>query len=149
MVFHGETEEDFNDTLDVVKKINYEQVYMFIYSRRVGTPGDKMENQIPEEIKHKRFNKLKELVEKQTEQNGNKYVGTIQKVLVEGISKNNSEMLTGRTDTNKVVIFSGNKELIGQMINVKIVRNAIWYLQGEICRGDFNRPLFEGITINM
>ena len=129
--FPGETEEDFEDTLDVVRKMNYEQVYMFIYSRRVGTPGDKMENQIPEEIKHKRFNKLKELVEEQTEQNGDKYVGTKQRVLVEGISKNNNEMLTGRTDTNKVVIFSGAKELIGQILDVKIVRNAIWYLQGE------------------
>ena len=53
--YYFETEEDFEHTLDVVRKINYEQIYMFIYSRRVGTPGDKMENQIPEEIKHKRF----------------------------------------------------------------------------------------------
>lgn len=130
--FPGETEEDFEDTLDVVRKMNYEQVYMFIYSRRVGTPGDKMENQISEEIKHKRFNRLKALVEEQAEENGEKYVGTKQKVLVEGTSKNNDEMLTGRTETNKVVIFSGNKELIGQIIDVKIVRNALWYLQGEI-----------------
>ena len=130
--FPGETEEDFEDTLDVVRKMNYEQVYMFIYSRRVGTPGDKMENQVPEEIKHKRFDRLKALVEKQTEQNGEKYVGTKQKVLVEGTSKNNEEMLTGRTATNKVVVFDGERELIGQVIDVKIVRNAVWYLQGEI-----------------
>ena len=61
--FPGETEEDFEDTLDVVEKVNFEQVYMFIYSRRVGTPGDKMLNQIPDEIKHKRFDRLKQLVE--------------------------------------------------------------------------------------
>ena len=129
--FPGETEEDFEDTLDVVRKMNYEQVYMFIYSRRVGTPGDRMENQIPEEIKHKRFDRLKALVETQTEQNGEKYVGTKQKVLVEGTSKNNEEMLTGRTETNKVVVFEGDRELIGKVIDVKIVRNAVWYLQGK------------------
>ena len=67
--FPGETEEDFEDTLDVVRKVNFEQVYMFIYSRRVGTPADKMENQIPEEIKHKRFDRLKKLVESGIEVN--------------------------------------------------------------------------------
>ncbi len=63
--FPGETDEEFEDTLDVVEKVNFEQVYMFIYSRRVGTPADKMENQVPEEQKHIRFNKLKMLVEQQ------------------------------------------------------------------------------------
>ena len=92
--FAGETEEDFEDTLDVVKKVGFEQVYMFIYSRRVGTPGDKMENQIPEEIKHKRFDKLKELVENQIVENNQSYVGTKQKVLVKGTSKNNDKMLS-------------------------------------------------------
>ena len=80
--FPGETEEDFEDTLDVVKKVCFEQVFMFIYSRRVGTPADKMENQVPEEIKHERFNRLKELVESQIELNNKKFVGTKQKVLV-------------------------------------------------------------------
>ena len=129
--FPGETEEEFEDTLDVVRKVCFEQVYMFIYSRRVGTPGDRMENQIPEEIKHKRFNRLKELVESQIEQNNQKYVGTMQKVLVEGPSKNNPELLTGRTDSNKVVIFKGEKELINKVIDLKIVSEHMWYLRGE------------------
>ena len=130
--FPGETEEEFEDTLDVVRKVRFEQVYMFIYSRRVGTPGDKMENQIPEEIKHKRFDRLKALVESQIEENNQKYVGTIQKVLVEGTSKNNEKMLTGRTDSNKVVIFEGDKSLINQMIELKIVSEHMWYLKGSI-----------------
>lgn len=130
--FPGETEEDFEDTLDVVKKVNFEQVYMFIYSRRVGTPGDKMTNQIPEEIKHKRFDRLKALFESQIEQNNQKYIGTVQKVLVEGESKNNKNMLTGRTDSNKVVIFEGPKELIDKVIELKIVSEHMWYLKGEI-----------------
>lgn len=92
--FPGETEEDFEDTLDVASKVNFEQIFMFIYSRRVGTKADKMENQIPEEIKHKRFDKLKALFEESIEKNNQKYVGTTQKILVEGYSKNNSQMLT-------------------------------------------------------
>ncbi len=129
--FAGETEEDFEDTLDVVRKVCFEQVYMFIYSRRIGTPGDKMENQIPEEIKHKRFDRLKQLVESQIAENNQKYVGTIQKVLVEGPSKNNPKLLTGRTDSNKVVIFEGEQELINKIIDLKIVSEHMWYLKGE------------------
>ncbi|MBR2704275.1 MAG: tRNA (N6-isopentenyl adenosine(37)-C2)-methylthiotransferase MiaB [Clostridia bacterium] len=130
--FPGETDEDFEDTLDVVRQINYEQVYMFIYSRRVGTPGDKMENQVPEEDKHRRFDKLKALVESQIDENNKKYVGTVQKVLVEGKSKNNEEMLTGRTDSNKVVNFEGPEDLIGNVIEIPIVSEHMWYLKGQI-----------------
>ena len=129
--FPGETEEEFEDTLDVVRKVNFEQVYMFIYSRRVGTPGDRMENQIPEEIKHKRFDKLKELVESQIAQNNQKYIGTTQKILVEGTSKNNEKMLTGRTDSNKVVVFEGEQKLIGTIQNIQIISEHMWYLKGE------------------
>ena len=130
--FPGETDEEFEDTLDVVRKVKFEQVYMFIYSRRVGTPGDKMENQIPEEIKHKRFDKLKALVESQIEENNQKYIGTIQKVLVEGKSKNNPNMLSGRTDSNKVVIFEGSMDLIDKIIDMEIVSEHMWYLKGKI-----------------
>jgi len=130
--FPGETEEDFLDTLDVVEKVHFEQVFMFIYSRRVGTPADKMENQVEEEIKHTRFNKLKALVESQIEENNKKYIGTVQKILVGGKSKNNEEMLTGRTDSNKVVIFEGDESLIGKSINIKIVSEHMWYLKGEL-----------------
>lgn len=129
--FPGETEEDFEDTLDVVEKVCFEQVYMFIYSRRVGTPADKMENQVPEEIKHERFDRLKKLVERQIEQNNKKYVGTVQKVLVEGNSKTNKNLLTGRTETNKVVNFEGKDELIGKVTDVKIESEHMWYLKGE------------------
>lgn len=130
--FPRETDEEFEDTLDVVKKVNFEQVYMFIYSRRVGTPADRMQNQVPEEQKHIRFEKLKKLVEEQIEEKNKKYINTIQKVLVEGKSKNNEDMLTGRTDSNKVVIFKGNDNLIGQIINLKIVSEHMWYLKGEV-----------------
>ena len=130
--FPGETEEDFEDTLDVVKKVRFEQMFMFIYSRRKGTPADKMENQIPEEIKHKRFDRLKELYENLVEENNKNYIGKTFEMLVEGYSKTNNEYLTGRTDTNKVVIFEGNKEVIGKVLNIKIISEHKWYLKGEI-----------------
>ena len=130
--FPGETEEDFEDTLDVVRKVNFEQVFMFIYSRRVGTPADKMENQIPEEIKHKRFEKLKDLVESQIDLNNKEYIGTTQKVLIEGYSKNDSSKLTGTTESNKVVILDGKNELIGKMLDVKIISEHKWYLKGSL-----------------
>lgn len=130
--FPGETEENFEDTLDVVSKVNFEQVYMFIYSRRVGTPGDKMENQVPENIKHKRFDKLKQLVESQIAERNKEYVGTVQKILIEGRSKTNNNMLTGRTDSNKVVILEGNDNLIGKMVEIKVISEHMWYLKGEI-----------------
>jgi len=130
--FPGETDEEFEDTLDVVRKVGFEQVYMFIYSRRVGTPGDKMEAQVSEEDKHKRFDKLKTLVDGQVENNNQKYLNTVQKIIVEGTSKNNKEMLTGRTDSNKVVIFEENKDLIGKVLELKIVSAHKWYLKGEL-----------------
>lgn len=131
--FSGETERDFEETLDVVEKVNFEQVFMFIYSKRVGTPAEKMENQIPEEIKHIRFEKLKQLVESQIKVNNEKYIGSIQNVLVEGESKNNEKMMTGRTETNKVVNFeSADKSLIGKVIKIKIISEHMWYLKGKI-----------------
>ena len=89
-----------------------------------------MENQVPENIKHERFDRLKNLVEGQISENNQKYVGTVQKVLVEGFSKTNNEFLTGRTDSNKVVNFIGCKEMIGKMIDLEIVSEHMWYLKG-------------------
>lgn len=132
--FPGETEEDFEDTLDVIRQVKFEQVFMFIYSRRVGTPGAQMENQIPEEIKHKRFDRLKELVENQIAENNKEYTGTVQKVLVEGPSKNDSNMLTGRTEHNKVVVFEGKENLINTIVQVKLVEDHMWYFKGESCQ---------------
>ena len=129
--FPGETEEDFEDTLDVIKKVGYEQIFMFIYSRRVGTVADKMENQIDEKVKHERFNRLKSLAEKIIEEGNKKYVGTVQKILVEGKSKTNDKIYTGRTETNKVVNFEGKDDLVGKVIPLKIASEHMWYLKGE------------------
>ena len=131
--FPGETDEEFVDTLDVVRKVNFEQIFMFIYSIREGTRAQKREDQILEEIKHKRFDKLKELYESNVDLNNEKYVGTIQKVMIEGFSKNNSNMYQARTDTNKVVIFEPKQnQQIGDIVKVKITEAHKWYLSAEI-----------------
>ena len=93
-----------------------------------------MENQIPEEIKHKRFDGLKELVENQMKVQNENYLGKEVQILVEGKSKNNDKMLTGRTESNKVVNFEGTDDLIGKIINVKIISEHQWYLKGSIIK---------------
>ena len=131
--FPGETDEEFEDTLDVVRKVNFEQIFMFIYSKREGTIAAAREDQVPEEIKHKRFDRLKELYESRVDENNEKYVGTVQRILIEGKSKNNDDTFEGRTRSNKVVIFVPNeKNKIGDIVNVKILEARKWYLKGEI-----------------
>ena len=131
--FPGETDEEFEDTLDVVREINFEQIFMFIYSVREGTVAAEREDQVPEEIKHIRFNKLKELYESRVDENNEKYLNTVQKLLIEGKSKNNENMLEGRTSTNKVVVFEPHTEKKpGDIVSVKIIETHKWYLKGEI-----------------
>ena len=131
--FPGETDEEFEDTLDVVRKVNFEQIFMFIYSKRDGTVAAEREDQVPEDVKHVRFNKLKELYESRVDENNEKYLNTTQKLLIEGKSKNNEKMLEGRTSTNKVVIFEPHQEKKpGDIVSVKITETHKWYLKGEI-----------------
>ncbi len=132
--FPGETDEEFEDTLDVARKVNFEQIFMFIYSVREGTVAAKME-QVSEDKKHERFEKLKDLYDSRVDENNEKYLNTVQKLLIEGKSKNNNEMFEGRTDTNKVVIFRPNSEnKIGDIVCVKITETHKWYLKGEIVK---------------
>ncbi len=132
--FPEETDEEFEDTLDVVRQVNFEQIFMFIYSVREGTVAEKMK-QVPEEKKHERFEKLKELYDSRVDENNEKYLNTVQKLLIEGKSKNNEKMFEGRTDTNKVVIFKPNDEnKIGDIVPVKITETHKWYLKGEIIK---------------
>ncbi len=129
--FPGETEKDFEDTLDVVKKLRYEQIFMFIYSKRVGTPAAKMKDQVDEKVAHQRFECLKKLYEQIVNETNEEYIGTTQDLFVEGKSKTNEKMLTGRNEFNKVVVFEGNENLIGKIAKIKIISNHVWYLKGE------------------
>ena len=130
--FPGETEEDFQDTLDLVKEVKYDAAFTFIYSRRNNTPADKMENQIPDDVKHERFNRLVAVVNEGIIAGNKAMEGKVVEVLVEGHSKNDESKLTGRTRNAKLVNFPGCKELIGKLVNVKIVKANSFSLVGEI-----------------
>lgn len=129
--FPGETEQDFLDTLDVVRQVNFDMIYMFCYSVRKGTRAEKMENQIEEHIKVERLERLKALYESMVDENNNKKLGKVYKILIEGKSKNNKDKYTGRTIDNKVVVLNGTDEDIGKILEIKIVENNKWYLTGE------------------
>lgn len=129
--FPGETEEDFLDTLDLVKQVEYDSAFTFLYSKRSGTPADMMFDQIDEKTKKDRFNRLVEAVNEISAKKNKLYDGKIVEVLVEGESKNDSSKLTGRTRTGKLVNFTGNKENIGKLVNVKITKANSFSLVGE------------------
>ena len=131
--FPGETDEDFQDTMDVVNEVGFENAYMFMYSKRTGTPAATMENQVDEKVKNERLQKLIRLQNMKAREESQKYLGQTIKVLVEGPSRKNPEMLTGRTSTHKVVLFKNNgKNLKGKFVNVKINDAKTWTLYGEL-----------------
>lgn len=132
--FPNETEEEFLDTLDIVERVKFDQIYMFIYSKRYGTIAAKMEDAITYEEKVNRLERLKVLYESYLPENNEKMVGKSYSVLVEGRSKNNEKMYTGRTSQNKVVVFEAKEELIGTIQNIKIQSQHLWYLKGEIIK---------------
>ncbi|WP_420485352.1 tRNA (N6-isopentenyl adenosine(37)-C2)-methylthiotransferase MiaB [Keratinibaculum paraultunense] len=128
--FPGETEEDFEDTLELVKQVRYDSAFTFLYSIREGTVAANMPNQVPDEIKHERFQKLLDIMYPIFYEKNLKYKDKVVEVLVEEVSKNDPNMLTGRTRTGKLVHFKGNKELIGKLVNVKINKVKTFTLEG-------------------
>lgn len=131
--FPGETEEDVLDTIDVVRKVKYDTAFTFIYSKRKGTPAANMENQIPEDVKHERFNKVLSAVNEEIAKISESYKDKVVEVLVEGKSKTDENLLTGRTRQNKLVNFTGGTDdLIGKLVNVKITNPKSFSLQGEL-----------------
>ena len=130
--FPGETEEDFLETLSLVKEVEFDLAFTYIYSKRKGTPADEMEGQIPDDVKHTRFNRLLEVVNQGCAKKNKEYEGKIYEVLVEGPSKNDVTKLMGRTRTGKLVNFEGNFELIGKLVDITIVKANSFSLIGEI-----------------
>lgn len=129
--FPGETEEDFLDTLDVVKQVGFDSAFTFIYSVRKGTVAETMTNHIPEEIKKDRFNRLLKVVNEISAEKNLAYQDRIVEVLVEGNSKKNISKLMGRTRENKLVNFSGNAQ-IGDIVSVKVTDPKSFSLNGEM-----------------
>ena len=130
--FPGETNEEFEDTLDLLERVRYDTVFSFIYSKRKGTPADKMEDVITPEEKKINFNKLLEVQNRICAEINAQYLNKVVPVLVEGESKTDPETLTGRTDGGKLVHFKGGKDLVGKIVDIKITDPKTWSLMGEV-----------------
>lgn len=128
--FPGETEEDFNETLELVKEIELDSAFTFLYSIREGTPAAKMKEQVDDIVKHQRFQRLLDILHPIGLEKNKKLLGKTVKVLVEDVSKNDKDMLDGRTTGGKLVHFKGDKELIGNIIDVKITNVKTFTLEG-------------------
>lgn len=130
--FPGETYEDFLETIDVIEKVRFDSVFSFIYSKRGGTPAAKMENQVPEEIKHKHFDILLDVQNRISREINETYKDRVEEIMVEGLSKNNPDAMCGRTDSGKIVNFPKDDRLSnGDFIKVKITKISTWSLAGE------------------
>ena len=133
--FPGETEEDFEETLDLVKRVKYDNAFTFIYSRREGTRADKMENQVPKDVKDARFQRLLDTVYAIQREKYEALHGTVQEVLFESVSKNDPTKMSGRTAGFKLVHASYDADCIGKMVPVKITGGNTFSLEGEIVHG--------------
>jgi len=130
--FPGETKNDFDETLDVLRRVRFDSVFSFIYSKREGTPAAKMENQIPEETKHKHFDELLAVQNQISREINETYDGKVLEIMVEGLSKTNDNMMCGRTSGGKIVNFPRDNALLeGDFIFVKITKISTWSLTGE------------------
>ena len=130
--FPNETDEDFNETLEVVKECKFDSAFTFIFSPRIGTPAAKMEDSISLEVKEKRLQELNELINKYSKEANDKYLGKIVPVLIEDFSEKDDSMLMGYTDTMKLVNVKGDSSLIGKIVNVKITDVKTWSMDAEV-----------------
>ena len=130
--FPGETEADFEETLDLVKKVRFDSAFTFLYSIRTGTPAAGYEDQVPETVKHERFERLVETLNEITAEKNAAYRGRVERVLVEGVSKSDENTCSGRTDTFKLVNFSCSEDLVGELVDVRITEAKTFSLFGEL-----------------
>jgi len=129
--FPGETEEDFAQTLSLMEEVKFNLAFTYLYSKRKGTPADEMLEQVPEDVKHERFNRLVEVVNRNCAERNKACVGKIVEVLVEGYSKKDESKLTGRTRNGKVVNFEGHGNVTGDLVSVLITDSHSFSLFGE------------------
>ncbi len=130
--FPGETEEDFLETMDVVRQVEFDSAFTFIYSKRTGTPAAAMDNQVPEDIVKDRFDRLLEEVQSISRKKANAYTGSVQSVLVENVNAQDNTLVSGRMSNNSIVHFPGNKSLIGSIVNVRLTECKGFYYIGEL-----------------
>ena len=129
--FPGETEEDFEATLDMLRRVRFDMLFSFIYSPRKGTPAEAMEDQIPDKVKNERFDRLLALQNEIAAEKNATIVGSTVRVLCDGVSKNNKDAYSGRTEGNKIVFFAGDDADTGKFVNIRIERAEPFALYGE------------------
>ena len=133
--FPGETEEDFQETLDVVRQVRYDSAFTFIYSRRTGTPAAVMKDQVPEDVVKDRFNRLLEEVQRISAEMCARYEGTVQRFLVESVNEHDESLMTGRMSGNLLVHFPGDASLIGKFVDVSLDECRGFYYLGKMTEG--------------
>ena len=132
--FPNESEEDFNETLEVVNTCKFDSAFTFIFSPRMGTPAANMTDNVTLDVKNERLYKLNEVINNYALEANNKYLDKVVPVLIEGISEKDETMLSGYTDTMKLVNVKGDKDNIGKIVNVKITDVKTWSMDGEIVK---------------
>ena len=130
--FPGETPADVEETIDVVKKVQYDNAFTFIYSKRTGTPAAAMENQVPREVVKEGFDKLLKVVQDTARERVKRYEGQVMDALVEEVNEQDASLLTGRLSNNTLVHFKGDRSLIGKIVNVKLTEYRGFYYLGEM-----------------
>ena len=130
--FPGESEEDFEQTIELVKELQFDMAYTFIYSPRSGTPASRRDDQIDDDLKKERLNRLMKLQNKISYDKNQKLIGTTQEILVTGPSSNDPEVYEGRTSTNKICFIDQRKDLVGKLVKVKIEEAKSWTLRGTV-----------------
>lgn len=130
--FPGETEEDFEATLELLRRVRYDMIFSFIYSPRKGTPAAEMEGAVPAEVSKERFARLTTLQDEISRERNERFIGRKVRLLAGEVSKNDSNMLTGRGDMARPVHFAGDASLVGSFVNVKITSCGAYNLEGEL-----------------
>jgi len=130
--FPGETEEDFKKMMKLIADVRFDNSFSFIFSPRPGTPAANLADDTPHEVKLHRLQELQTVINRNILEISQERVGTVQRLLVEGISKRDGSELMGRTECNRVVNFPGHERLIGQMIDVRITEARTYTLRGAV-----------------
>ncbi len=130
--FPGETEEDFADTMDLVRRVRFDAAFTFVYNKRSGTPAAEMPDQVPDQVKKARIQELIEVQNAISLEKNLAEVGKVHEVLVEGLNKSDPTKLESRTRTNKLVLFKGDRKLIGRIVKAEITEAGTWHLDGKL-----------------
>ena len=129
--FPGETLEDVEETIDIVQKVQYDNAFTFIYSKRTGTPAAAMENQVPEEVVKEGFDKLLKVVQDTARERVQRLQGEVHSALVEEMNEQDATLVTGRLSNNTIVHFPGDQSLIGKIVDVRLTECHGFYYLGE------------------